>query len=100
MTTVYMQLKPATDVIEAFHRDFTYHDLRSFRLSKDGDIAVWSAGPCGTHLAYTHVDGAPTDGSHVRAVVDVYGNNPVWRRIEFTGPNAGRVLKLDGPPKV
>ncbi len=98
MLTVYQQLKPDTNVIEHYHRDFTYHDLQSFRQAKNGDVAIWSAGRCGTHLAFTHREGKPVDSDHVSAVVAVYGHNPVWRRIEFTGANAGRIVRLTQPP--
>ena len=99
MPTVYEKLEPASAVIEAFHADFTFHDLRSFKLCKNGDTAIWSAGKCGTHLAFTHLEGVPCNREHVRAVISEYGKNPIWRRIEFTGPNSGRVVKLKQVPE-
>ena len=59
MQTIYQQLEPDTTVIECYHRDFTFHDLESFNAAKDGDAAIWSAGPCGTHIAFTHRAGKP-----------------------------------------
>ncbi len=100
MQTIYQQLEPDTRVIERFHRDFTFHDLESFNAAEDGDAAIWSAGKCGTHIAFTHRAGHPVKSDHVAAVAAVYGSNPVWRRIAFTGPNTGKVSKMTGPPAI
>jgi len=100
MTSIYQQLLPDTAVIERFHADFSFHDLESFNAAEDGDAAIWCAGDCGTHIAFTHRAGKPVKSDHVAAVAAVYGHNPIWRRIKFTGPNQGRVSKMQGPPAV
>jgi len=100
MKTIYQQLEPDTAIIERFHTDFSFHDLVSFKLAGKGDVAIWSAGDCGTHLAFTHRAGKPVKSDHVAAVAAVYGKNPIWHRITFTGPNRGRVTVMAGPPKI
>ncbi len=92
--SVYDQLAPLTAVIKSYREDFTVHDLRSFREAKNGDIAIWTAGRCGTHLAFTHRAGKPCSTEHADAVKAVYGRNPVWRLIDFTGPNTGYARSL------
>ena len=97
--TIYQQLEPDASVIKSYHRDFTYHDARSFDSAERGDIAIWTAGEFGTHLVFTHRKGEPCDPEYLEAVTRTYDTNPVWRRIEFSGPNEGRVIKLRGQPK-
>ena len=98
--TLYAQIKRIADkIVEHYHADITTHDKHALRQLKDGDVALWAAYQCGSHIAILRVgDSAKTMAQALNlfdAQCSVFGGMQ-WYRLEHKGRHVWKVTESEG----